>query len=382
MNQLLIAFVLLLFISPIRAQNSKADSLFAVGQYAIAIQLYEEIAENNTKNNYQIGKAYYQLGNRSQAERYYHKAFKTDSTFLKAGLSYGLILRQNHKYAKADSLFTDLSKRYPDNPNFQYELGVIKELEKDSSGIKQFQKTLQLNPNHQNALYYASAYNYKKHQYDAVEALGKQALKNYPENIPMLRLLAKNANRMGDIHLAIARYKKITEDLQPESKDYKNLGDAYYKVYDFKNAIEAFKKVIEEEGEPDIEILYNLGLLYQHEGKYKKAEESFTTALAMKKMGLDKQYQSLASVYKSMGNNSLAIQYFKQALAENPTLIRAQYEMAVCADNYYKDLKTIRHYYQLIVDKFKENKNAKQFVELSKYRIKELDKKIFLKAEE
>ncbi len=187
---------------------------------------------------------------------------------------------------------------------------------------------------------------------------------------------------MGDIHLAIARYKKITEDLQPELRDYKNLGYAYYNVYDYKKAIKVFKKVMEEDDEPDIETLYNLGLLYYHEGEYKKAEEFFTTALAMKKMGLDKQYQSLALVYKSMEKYGSAISYFKLALAENPMLMRSQYEMAICADNYYDDPKTKRNYYQMVIDKFKENPSAKHYIELSEYRIKELNKKIFLKAED
>src|SRR5699024_5027335 len=149
-------------------------------------------------------------------------------------------------------------------------------------------------------------------------------------------------------------------DDKATKEDYKNLGFSYYHLYDFKKAIEVFEALVER-AEEDAEILYSLGLLYHSEGDYEKAKELCTTRLSMKKFGVDKQYQSLALVYKSMENYSLAIHFFQQALAENPLLARSQYEIAVCADNYYEDKKTIRDYYQLVIDKFKNSSDASHY---------------------
>src|SRR5699024_2904446 len=133
----------------------------------------------------------------------------------------------------------------------------------------------------------------------------------------MQRLLAKIAFVSKDYRKAMERYRNLVTDDKATKEDYKNLGFSYYHLYDFKKAIEVFEELVERE-EEDAEILYNLGLLYHSEGDYEKAKELFTTTISMKKFGLDKQYQSLALVYKSMENYSLAIHFFQQALAENP----------------------------------------------------------------
>lgn len=363
------------------AQNSLADSLMTIGNYDKAIEIYKKTESPNALVYYKIGSAHQSLGNLTKAREYYSRSLKENPDNPLTASKYAILLCQNGNYKKADSIFTRLTTIYPDNPGFYYQLGLVKDSQKDSSGIEQYRKTLQLNPTHQNALYRAAVYEYNNRQLENAETLAEQALKSYPDNENMQRLLAKIAFVSKDYRKAMERYKNLVTDDKATKEDYKNLGFSYYHLYDFKKAIEVFEELLERE-EEDAEILYNLGLLYHSEGDYEKAKELFTTTISMKKFGLDKQYQSLALVYKSMENYSLAIHFFQQALAENPMLARSQYEIAVCADNYYEDKKTIRDYYQLVIDKFKNSSDASHYVNLSEHRVKDLNKELFMKGKD
>lgn len=363
-----------------KAQTPIADSLYAVGDYAKAISAYQGESSISAKSYYKIGAAYQSTGNIHRALQNFKQALEQDSTLVLAALHYGKLLRHTHQNNKADSLFSNLVIRYPGNPNFHYQLGLVLKQKEDSTSIEQFQKTLQLDPNHQKALYRCAVYNFRQREFDNVEVLCGQALKTFPENKNIQHLLMKNAYAVKDYETTTKRGEKLIDKGYAGKGDYKKLGYAYYQLQELDKAILAFKTLMELD-KTNLEVYYNLGLLYNLKGNYKEAKKYIALSISYKKQGLGEQYQTLAMSYKGLRKYRKAMRFFKLALKENPDLYRAQYELAVCADNYYADLSVPLNYYKSVVNKFEATPEAARFIDLSQYRIKGLTREIHLKAE-
>lgn len=211
--------------------------------------------------------------------------------------------------------------------------------------------------------------------------MAKQAFETYPNNPWFLRLLALNAYSAGDYKLAIKRFEVYRKNNEINESHLRKLGYAYYFEEDLDKSIEVFGDLLEED-QYDIEVLNNLGMLHNLKADYKEAEHYLTKAIFLKRDGLDKQYLNLGLTYKGQEKYKQAISYFRKSLAEDASLIRSQYELAICADNYYEDLQTRLNYYQKVITKFENNSNTKPYLESAEFRIKELRKEIFLKEEE
>lgn len=363
----------------ISAQTPVADSLLAVGNYAKAVSAYQKIENPSAKTYYKIGAAFESTGNVNLALQNYKVALEKDNTLVEAASHYAKLLRHTKKYAKADSLFSNLISRYPDNPGFHYQLGLVRKLEKDSTYIEQFQKTLRLDPNHQKALYRCAFYNFQERKFDNVEVLCAQALKTYPENRKVQQLLIENAYVAKNHKTVAKRIEKLIDKNEAKKDDYEKLGYSYYQLQKLDKAIAAFKMVAKLD-KTNLEAYYNLGLLYNLKGDYKKAKKYVQLTIFYKKQGLGKQYQTLGLAYKGLQNYHKAMCFFKLALKENPKLYRAQYELAVCADNYFEDLKTRLNYYKIVVNKFENTPESSPLIDLSQRRISDLTREIHFKT--
>ena len=67
------------------------------------------------------------------------------------------------------------------------------------------------------------------------------------------------------------------------------------------------------------------------------AYAEFTKALLLNKKKLDTEMYNIGRVFKAQKEYQSTIKVFKRALKENPYNHKAQFELAVCADNFYKD---------------------------------------------
>jgi tetratricopeptide (TPR) repeat protein len=130
MNRFLILILLTTTLAD--AQNTSAilvgDSLYALGNYGKAIEFYEKADSANEK----IARGYNAIGNNTKALQYYEKAIASQETNLLTQYNYGKLLLKAARYKKADSLFQLLTKASPENPEFVYQLGLIKEKRNDS----------------------------------------------------------------------------------------------------------------------------------------------------------------------------------------------------------------------------------------------------------
>lgn len=360
---------------------SVADSLFGVGKYAEAIKVYQKVNPATATVYLKMAQAYRAQGNFGKALANYELGLNKNPSSPAAISNYGNLLYQTKNFKKADSIFRVLTKTFPKNPDFHYLLGLTKKKLGDSTAIVNFQKVFKLDETHQKAIYELAVHQFKNKNYKKVESLGVKALESYPENVEILSLLGQNAMVSQKYQLAAKRFEQLISLNENSEFIYENLALAYYHLAELKKAIVHYQILINLNPQ-HIKAHYFSGKIYNLLDQPEKAEPHLKNALKLKKMGLSGMYQALGTSFKLKKSFSEAIDYYKLALKENQYNLRAQFDLAVAADEYYKDLETRLNYYKIFVKKFKDFPNAKTFLAFAEYRISELKKERFLEEGE
>ncbi|MGO2356673.1 MAG: tetratricopeptide repeat protein [Mesonia sp.] len=281
-----VSFLIIVFIMQrVGAQTSTlalADSLYAVGDYHKAIQIYEKQDSLSASVYQKIASAEQARGDLNKALKAYEKSIQQNSKLVVAKANYGKLLRRTYQYQKADSVYTELIQQYPQNPDFQYQLGLIKEKLKNSEAYQFYEKAIQEDATHQNALYELASFYYQKKEFKEAENLTQKALASAPKNIKMQLLSALNAYSQRDYSSALKRYQKVNQLGYTSESVYEKLGMCYYQEAFITKAIEAYQHVLKLNAENASAHLY-IGKLYLHKEKLEEAEKHLLMALLLAK---------------------------------------------------------------------------------------------------
>lgn len=384
----LILTALLGKIAPIKAQSStvvEADKLFQLGDYTNAIKKYENVTPNTNYTFLQIARAHKAIGTYDDALNFYSKAIDIDSESTIALFEYGKLLITKKKFVKADSIFGGLIYKYPKNPNFQYQLGLVKEIRKDSTAINYYQNAFNLDNSHQKSCYKISKHFLSLRAYDSVVKYANTGLSYYNNNVELISILGQNYYKKEHFDKAIPYFLKLLKLNFKNEFIYRMLATSYHKEYEYQEALKYYGILLNYD-DKNPKLYYTIAELYSQTKNYAEAQKYYHIAITLLDYSLDKEYHNLAMNYRHQEKWKEAITFMKKSLKENPESLRSQYQLAVFADAYYKDPKTKLSYYTKYMEKFgeKENtsvKNQKRtfksfFEEKVKKRITQLKKEI------
>ena len=379
MNRVSLIIILMLVAFKAEAQTSAlavSDSLYAVGEYAGAINKLQEIDPQTEKTYLKLAKNYAANRQPEIALENYKKVLCKNPNRVLTAIDYGELLVKSGKLKLADSLFKDLTEKYPDNANFKYQLGLIKEKLKDSTAISYFMFTIALDNTHQGALYKLAKDKLRNSQYTMAEHFSKQGLRANPNNASLLSILAQTYSSLKLYKEAIPRYEKLIALGEGTEFIYNKLGFAYYRLGDYKKAITMYKEALNFE-DRNSATHYTLGKLYALTRDLDKSETHLLMSILIKKQPVDAEFFSLGLTYKMQEKHKNALEYFNKALEENPDHERALYERAVAADNYMADQEAVIGYYETYFNKYESIGNDGMLYR-AKTRISDLKQKIHL----
>ncbi|WP_109302426.1 lipopolysaccharide assembly protein LapB [Aquimarina sp. AU474] len=375
-NILLIS--LLGLVSILNAQSpalAVADSLYHLDDFSNAIQKYQEVTPKDQYILLQIAKAHRAKGTYTDALSYYKKAITEYSSDAVTKYEYAKLLTTTRKFIKADSVYSILASDYPTNPNFQYRLGIAKKLLKDSTSITYFKKAFSLDSTHQKSCFQISKYYLKKRNYDMVWETANLGLHSYPENVELISILGQNFLLRKDYYGALPYFEKLLALNHKNEFVHSKLGLCYNQTNNFKEAIVHFTEALKYNNK--IPERYSmLAYAYQRTENYDKALEYYKTALSLKNLPIEEELFSIALVYRFQEDWEKAIKYTKLSLNENPKYDRAQYQLAMFADAYYKDPKIKLKYYNEYLTKFGQDKKRRYFNNIIEKRIVQLEEEI------
>jgi len=373
----LLAFIItVIVLLPANAQQdllNNADSLSAVGNREEAIKLLTDLPVKDAKVLLKLAKFQQSEGNIKAAFEHYAQVIEQHPEKILTMQDYGELLLENGKLELADSVFSNLKQRYPENAGFTYRLGLTKEkLKLDTLANRLFFETISYDPTHQGALYKTSKYQLMKGRKHEAIVLAQQGLKKRPKNVSLLSIL-------GQAYMSTLQFDKAIEPLnrivvEGEASEFilENLAKAYRMTSDLTKALETYKRMLDI-NDMNSAAHSNIGVILMEMDRHKEAREHFYNALFIKNPRVDKEFLNLGLASKELEDYKEAYQFFKFALEENEENERALLELALTADRYFEDKKSIADHYQRYLDRYATNGNS-SMIEIAKYRLSELKK--------
>ena len=378
MNKNFLAFILLLTLFQASSQNDEAlnigDRLYALGNYTQAIIEYEKLGTANAK----IAKCYEALGNHIKAIQYYKLTLLENPDSAIPKYNYGKLLLKTAQYNKADSLFSALEKEYPENPNFPYHLGLIKEKQNDSMALTHFKQAILMDSTHQNALYKLSKMFVEKRQFESATPWVKSGLRADPNSVRFLNLKALIHFYSKNYHEALSAYKKLLMLKQSTVQLHENLAVCFRNTNQFEKALEQYTLLINEYDDQTAEWHYGIGITYMSLKDYEKARRHIEIAILLKDLPIEDEQMTLSYLFSSTKDYRSQMEVLNKVVNNNPQNERAMYYLAAAADNYFEDNTTVIPFYERYLKKFGE---SGRFREFAKQRIKDLKTELHFKKD-
>lgn len=347
-----------------------ADSLSAVGEKAAAIKLLENLEPKSETVYLKLARIQQANGQNEDALHNYKNVLDQNPEKILTAVDYGELLMESGKLDAADSLFSDLSEKYPENAGFIYRIGLAKEKKKDSTAMRYFFKTSIWDSTHQGALYKTSKYHLKNGKsYNAI-ASARSGLDLRPNNVSLLSILGQAYSASLQFEKAIMPYEKLIELGEGSEFILEKLAKAYRVTNQTRKAIETYNKMLDI-NDMNSAVHSNLGALYLETNEVEKAQQHFTMALLIKKQPVDREYLNIGLTFKRMEDFKSAFKNFESALEENSENERALLERAIAADAYFEDQDSVLKLYEAYLEKYAEN-GRKDMLSVAKYRISQL----------
>ncbi|NRD19184.1 tetratricopeptide repeat protein [Winogradskyella eckloniae] len=364
----------LVFAFSINAQNlkDKADHLYASGNFSKAIETYKSM--RNLDDVYdEIAKAYIAIGNYGKALEFYEKANKANEDNLLIQYEYAKLLAKTKKYDLANEMFLNLIKSDSINPNYYYELGVVLEKQKDTTALRQFIKTYDLDNTHQKAIFKIAKHHLRKRNFTEVHGYVDKGLERYEHNVELISLKAQTYYHQEFYTHAIDWFKKLLALGEKSEFIHEKLSLSYAQNSDYQDAIYHRKQALKY-NPYDANAMYVIGTYYESLKQFETAEDYVKKSLFIKDQPLGREYQKLGILLNRQKKYDEAIKAFQKSLKEDPTNTMVEFYILRTKDEYYADLDSkIKLYEQFIV---KHKKSF--FVKYAEARLQELKREKLL----
>ncbi|MGY5356135.1 tetratricopeptide repeat protein [Wenyingzhuangia sp. IMCC45467] len=356
------------------AQLKYADSLFLLGNYSKAIEVYKNNKQEDVSEK--IAEAYLGIGNYDLSLEYYKKSIIAKPNNILVMYKYGKLLSKTKQYNEALKVFNKLLEQDDKNPNYHYQIGLILENQEKKEALNKFKTAFNLDNTHQKSIYKIAKNQLVKKQYDSVNYYVNIGLRSYVNNRNLISLKAQNYYNSKRYLEAVKWFEQLIKLNELSKFIHERLSYSYKKINKPRLAIKHQLLAIEFDTK-DASNLYTLGQLYEEEEEYKNAEKYIQAAITILDVSLDKKYLRLGYVQNQQYEYKKAIQSFKKAIKESPNNPEAHFYIIYTKDKYYGDIDTRINLYENFMEKFPNNK----FKSIVEFRLKTLRKEKFLKGD-
>ncbi|WP_417876437.1 tetratricopeptide repeat protein [Winogradskyella sediminis] len=361
----------------IHAQNSKeeADHLYNTGNFTKAIAAYKSLDHLDPVYD-EIAKSYMAIGNYGEAIVNYEKAITVNPEDFLLQYEYAKLLSRTKKYDKANQLFSNLIAADSLNPNYYYELGVVLEKQKDTTALRQFQKTFELDETHQKAIFKIAKQHLKKRNFLEAHRYIDRGLESYENNIELISLKAQAYYHQEYYTHAVVWFKKLLDLGENSEFIHEKLSLSYAQNSDYEEAIYHRKQALKYSPN-DANAIFTIGSYYQSLNNFEMAEKYITMALLLKDLPLSDEYQRLGIIFNRQKKYDQAIKAFQKSIKEDPSNMMSEFYLLRTKDEYYADIDSKIKLYEQFIEKHKKS----PFLGYVKGRLKELKEEKFLEGE-
>jgi len=344
---------LILFSLKAGAQTSAlsvADSLYALGNYAAAINEYAKV--DNAKSSLQIARAYNAIGNYDKAIDQYLATLDEDTNLDIARFEAGKLLLKTKNYKPALEAFSNLVSKKQQNPEYYYYLGRAYEnsLNQEKANTA-FRKAVALDSTHLRSLYSLGKYYVGQEIKDSALVYIDKGLRFYENDVAMINLKALAFFNNGQFQLAIPHFERLLELGEQKPFVYEKLAFCYFRNWEPEKALETYHKL---SGFPDkLAAAYSgLGDVFFEEKELDSAQYYIEKSIEARMASFPQEYASLGRIARLKGQTKKAMDYYVKAWEENKENYFNYYQVCILADEYYKDPKIGLTYYEKLIEMY------------------------------
>lgn len=312
-------------------------ALIKMGNNADAISIFEKAktmagGERKARTLYNLGIAYRNTGteNKPKAAEAFEQAIRIAPTYIEP--RFGLASLEPPTAEGNKRALTQYQKVLDLQPNHApayFRLGMVyADLKDKKAAIKAYEKAVGLDPS-----YIVARYNLglllmaTKARHRANEQFAR-ILELEPEHARSRFNLGRVAYGLKHYDEAIAEYRQALELRQGDYPEAQlNIGLTHVAKKDYTEAVTAYKQAIGSRLEYP-QAWYNLGLAYKRMGLHKEAEDALLTAIKYD-AAYEQAWFNLGSLYAGQDRNDESIAAYKQALSIRPDYRGAQLNLAV-----------------------------------------------------
>ncbi|WP_430908166.1 tetratricopeptide repeat protein [Maribacter sp. 2-571] len=336
--------------TPAARELQVADSLYALGNYARAINAYAAVSSKSA--NLQIARAYRAIGNYDKAIAQYEQLTSEDSTMQIARFELGKLLLKTGRFDTGRKLFTDLVKRDGSNAEYHYYLGLLHEkMDQTASSLVAFRKAVSIDSTHLRSLFKLGKYHTVQQERDAALKYVDQGLRLYGNDVAMINLKALILYNDHQFENAVPWFERVLGHGEEKRYVYLKLAHCYQKNWQFDKAKDTYTKLLSMDN-TDADAYFGLGTVHQNLKQLDSAEVAYKKAIAVQQPSLIKEYNVLAMIARERNDLKTALEYYQKAYAEDTTNETAYFQICTVADQYYKDPEIRLGYYRNFQKKF------------------------------
>ena len=375
-----IVLLCMLFSFKAEAQSSAlviADSLYALGNYAKAINAYA--SEGSISSGLQIARSYKAIGNFEKAMVQYQNLVKEHPDLQIACFELGKLRFKVKDFNEARKLFADLIATNNQNPEYFYYLGEsFRELEQPASSLAAFKNAVRIDSTHLRSLFQLGKYFTIKQERDNALRYVDAGLQFYENDVSLINLKALIYFNDGQYEKAIPWFERVLELGERKVYVYEKLGYSYYKNWDFDKAKKTYQTLIRK-NDTNSEAYFSLAEVYRKNKQLDSAAIFIKTAMDVKRPIFGQGYSALAGLARERKDLKKALAYYTLAHKEMPTEPRHYFQICTVYDRLSDNADKKLEHYENFIELY--GKAQPYLSEIVVKRVSELKEQIHFEAD-
>ncbi len=341
--------VILLFFSIFKAEAQAsasviADSLYSMANYTKAINYYAKVG--SLKSSLQIARAYNAIGNHQKAILQYENLVDKAADYQIARFELGKLYVKTKRYDDGRKLFETLANNDANNPAYLYFLGeAFRGLKQVDSSIVSYKKAVTVDSTHLKSLFQLGKYYVIQRETNEALRYLDLGLQFYADDVSLINLKALALFNNAAFDKALPLFERLVALGEKKKFVYTKLAHCYFKTWEFEKAKSTYHQLIEMD-EDNHEAYFNLGQVFAKDRQIDSAKYYIKKSIEVQKVTFEKEYSSLAHLYRSEDDLATALKYYKLAANEDPTDPILYYQICALIDETTDDAAKKLMYYE------------------------------------
>ncbi len=365
-------FCLFGLVTQVRSQEvrnqTRADSLYAVGNYNAAIRAYSKLEDRRAQ--LQTARAYNAIGLERKAREQYEQLVEQYPAWALSRFELARMHYKDKNYLIAASHLDTLLQQYPGQSEFLFYRGLMDFSRANPEGaIKNWREAIAQDTSHLRAIMSLSTQYIRQNEPDSALRFTEMGMRTNPNHPVLINLKGQALYNRDSFREAIPEFWRLIAMGEEKDHIWEKLGESYIVLSRLDSARLAFRNLETFEGSEAL-AYYGMGRTFELEFQRDSARIYFKKAIAAKEPALAAEHQALGRLEQGAKNFELALKYYLLVREEIGPSLRVDYQICTLMDKTYADREVVARAYEDYLNTYGKYDNY--FTNTARKRLRQL----------